>query len=214
MHISTHGTLNSKAEYRQNQIKRLSVQFTERELRAVEKELAKDDMETESALKSLSLKLKNKVVSNNLVFNCTAQVSPHSFTESLKRLGDQSIPSVPAKRARVGQASEMDRRSNGNTANESRNLSKRFKDWQVDNWWSQETLRTQHWPSSFVEASILAKQVYTKRDASLLAPITPIADSSPRKLSSCSSSISSVSGPDYKDVSNQSLLSPMSGEAG
>ena len=35
--ISPHGGLNSKAEYRQNQIKRLSVQFTDRELKAVER---------------------------------------------------------------------------------------------------------------------------------------------------------------------------------
>ena len=141
--ISTHDGLNSRAEYRQNQIQRLSVQFTDRELKAVERELAKDDHETEAALKSLSLRLKNKVVSNNFVLNCSAdQGSQEHSLESLKRsLNQESFP--PAKRIKVFQDNTMGRKSKGNSANESRNLYKRDKDWPEDSWWSQEILRSQ-----------------------------------------------------------------------
>ena len=48
--ISTHGHLNSKAEFRQNQIKRLAVQLTARELKVVKKELNKEDMVTKKAV--------------------------------------------------------------------------------------------------------------------------------------------------------------------
>ena len=207
--ISPHGGLNSKAEYRQNQIKRLSVQFTDRELKAVERELAKDDHETEAALKSLSLKLQNKLVNDNLVLNCSAdQVALGPCKESLKRSRDQDCP-LPAKRARVFQDSKMGRKSNGNSANESKNLFKRFKDWQSDGWWSQEILRSQNWPSSFGEASLLARNAYAKRDASNLVPATVVNDVSLRNLSSCSSSISTVSCPDSQVDLSQCTLSPM-----
>ena len=51
--ISTHGNLNSKTEYRQNQIKRLAVQLTAKELKVVEREISKEDLVTEAALNSI-----------------------------------------------------------------------------------------------------------------------------------------------------------------
>ena len=55
--IAECGTLNAKCEYRQNQVKRLSVHLTERELKAAEDKAAKLDAEIGSAIKVLVNKL-------------------------------------------------------------------------------------------------------------------------------------------------------------
>ena len=62
--IGSHGNLNSKSEYRQNQIKRLSVNLTAKELKEVERDLVKDEAELELAMTLLSNKVSNNVVSN------------------------------------------------------------------------------------------------------------------------------------------------------
>jgi len=55
--ISTDGELNSKCEWRQNQLKRISVHLTEREIAKVEKELELESLETKRALDNLNEKL-------------------------------------------------------------------------------------------------------------------------------------------------------------
>ena len=55
--ISSDGELNSKCEWRQNQIKRISVHLTENELKMVEKELEVENRETQRALDDLNEKL-------------------------------------------------------------------------------------------------------------------------------------------------------------
>ena len=55
--ISTDGELNSKCEWRQNQLKRISVHLTEREIAKVEKELELESLEKKRALDNLNEKL-------------------------------------------------------------------------------------------------------------------------------------------------------------
>ena len=64
--ITSHGNLNSKAEFRQNQVKRLAVSLTARELKVVERELEKCDSETTCALETLKTKL-NKLNKKSIV---------------------------------------------------------------------------------------------------------------------------------------------------
>ena len=109
--ISTHGKLNSKSEYRQNQIKRLAVHLTAKELKAVENELEKEDAATTSAMKALSNSLKNKASCNvvdNFISTNDSQVSwdesasSFPFTEvahKCKAPSDSSF--VLAKRTKI-----------------------------------------------------------------------------------------------------------------
>ena len=155
--ISTHGQLNSKAEFRQNQIKRLSVQLTARELKAVEKELTREDLVTKAAVDSLTCRLKlNK---SNISVPCkplpdTSSISDQAFDAQLftdipvKR--KLSCDSVANKRLNMG------RRSSGNTANESKNFVKFMPNW-LDSWDKPEILRSPRTPATFAEASLLAK---------------------------------------------------------
>ena len=55
--ISSDGELNSKCEWRQNQIKRISVHLTEHELEMVKKELASESKQIKTAIDNLSVKL-------------------------------------------------------------------------------------------------------------------------------------------------------------
>ena len=66
--IATHGSLNAKCEYRQNQVKRLSVTLTSRELKEEESRAAKLDQQMELATKCLIEKLEiNKIdIKSNL----------------------------------------------------------------------------------------------------------------------------------------------------
>ena len=57
--ISTEGALNSKTEWRQNQLKRISVHLTERELKEVEKELSAGEKDLKIAISNLNNKLNN-----------------------------------------------------------------------------------------------------------------------------------------------------------
>ena len=58
--IASDGYLNSKSEWRQNQVKRLAVHLTERELRQMEKELVAGEAKLNKAMVVLSNKLKEK----------------------------------------------------------------------------------------------------------------------------------------------------------
>ena len=65
------GTLNSKYEWRQNQIKRIAVHLTDKELREVEKNLVDGEAEVSRALVDLGNKLKPILCLNpflNLIF--------------------------------------------------------------------------------------------------------------------------------------------------
>ena len=174
--ISTHGKLNSKSEFRQNQIKRLSVALTDRELKAVRKELEKEDEDTEQAMKALSVKLKNKSCSNavNLLASSNFQDSAESLADSLgnsKRKAKSEPATSSVKRLRIerdSSCSNMGRSSKGNSCNESKNLYKLYKDWSLDNWLQQEKLRNDPLPTTFAEASLLAKKKRKMRESSLL----------------------------------------------
>ena len=61
--IQEKGVLNSKSEFRQNQIKRLTVNFTDRERKVVESELDRADSQTALAMKLLSNKVDSNIVS-------------------------------------------------------------------------------------------------------------------------------------------------------
>ena len=94
--ISTHGQLNSKAEFRQNQIKRLAVQLTARELKAVEKELDKEDLVTRTAVESLTCRLNlNK---SKVSVPCISLLDTSSISDRAHVVDDQLFTDIPVKR--------------------------------------------------------------------------------------------------------------------
>ena len=52
--ISSYGVLNSKSDYRQNQVKQLKVNFTVWDIKKVEADMAKDDAKVQVAIKPLN----------------------------------------------------------------------------------------------------------------------------------------------------------------
>ena len=80
--ISTHGKLNSKAEFRQNQVKRLAVCLTAQELKSVEKELSKNDAATTKAINSLTAKLNDLKASS--VISLSGSANDFSATPPLE----------------------------------------------------------------------------------------------------------------------------------
>ena len=94
--ISSDGFLNARCEYRQNQVKRLTVSLTARELKAEEAHANKLDVEIGEAIQRLKKRLKDRpIVSNKVSLNdsglyfrfCAADSQrPHSVTWSEFRL--------------------------------------------------------------------------------------------------------------------------------
>ena len=168
--ISTDGKLNSKSEFRQNQIKRLAVQLTARELKAVEKELEKEDIETQMAVTSLTCKLNSNKSESLPGHYVNVQPTTSSISD---RATDVFFTDFPSKRKDFGvdlsnrsKKFKMGRSSNGNSNNESKNLHKFVPNWNKDDWYKIESLRApDSHPTSFAEASILAKSWYSKRDS-------------------------------------------------
>ena len=82
--ISTDGILNTKCEYRQNQVKRLSTNLTAREMKAEELQAAKLDSQLDQATKNLALKLQNSglIVKNKLNLTIPDIYLPGGFRES------------------------------------------------------------------------------------------------------------------------------------
>ena len=162
--ISTHGKLNSKAECHQNQIKRLAVQLTPREMKTMEKELTKEDKVTEAAVESLSIKLKSNKSStlshvSSITSSISDRVSAVVFTGYSVKRKKVDINQSGCKRLNMG------RKSKGNSLNESKNLSKIIPGWSLDEWsLPTEKLRSPKTPSTFAEASVLAKSWYRKRE--------------------------------------------------
>ena len=96
--ISSHGCLNSKAEFRQNQIKRLAVNLTPKELKAVEEEAEKADEGEVAAMDLLSKKLNslNKVSCSTAIASAPAILTPNSQVdldsiESSELFTDKSV---------------------------------------------------------------------------------------------------------------------------
>ena len=82
------------------------------------------------------------------------------FTDiSVKRKQDCLPNTLGVKKFNMGRSSK------GNTGNESRNLAKFMPNWSLDSWLApKESLRMAKTPSSFAEASVLAKSWYSLRN--------------------------------------------------
>ena len=145
--IAADGSLNSKCEFRQNHIKRLSVSLTSRELRDVESKAAKLDLEIEVAIKNLEQKLSSNTCSNDLScvpcpnnvnlatpLTCSLPESGIFPDKGQKRPIFESIQSHrSSKKLRfcgdIDQQASMGRSSNGNSYNE---MSKTHVESEVD----------------------------------------------------------------------------------
>ena len=208
--IGTDGKLNSKSEFRQNQIKRLAVQLTSRELRAVERELEKEDIETQAAIESLTCSLKS-----NKISGISKEFDSNSSTGS----SDVLIPDLSGKRKGCDSVEfkqkrlKMGRSSKGNTKNESNTINKFVLEWDWDGWQVIEKPRTAPatvtpMVTSFAEASALARSWYSKRGS--WAKDMPTSTVSPIVLGPLQSVTSdSSSGSDCNDTV-VALLSPES----
>ena len=144
--IASHGVLNARCEFRQNQLKRLSVSLTARELKAEERQAERLDQEMALATKILADKIDaNKVIVSNCVSLNAEPADPFFMQDSdlfmsfsVKRpimdppdSYDQFSGNRSAKKAKLSDyypvipttaSVEMGRRSKGNTQNETKNL--------------------------------------------------------------------------------------------
>ena len=82
--IATDGELNARCEYRQNLIKRLSVELTAKELKAAEREAMKGDAELVAAVKNLEEKLSSTIYSENKSSTIFTKRTIHKGFISLK----------------------------------------------------------------------------------------------------------------------------------
>ena len=212
--ISTDGSLNSRCEFRQNQVRRISVHLTAKELQAAEREAAKGDEAMQLAVRDLEKKLSCSLSSNTNLSNVSSVISnpvtPSNLCSSLISLAttasqyieDQENPftdlsskrsleedSVNPQKTKKLRADYPDsslcstmgksRSSNGNSKNESKNLWKSFPRWHEDEFNFLEVLRNTpsnrraKTPSTFAEASLLAKKRHEERNSARLLAPTP-----------------------------------------
>ena len=109
--ISSDGELNSKCEWRQNQIKRISVHLTDHELEMVEKELASESQQIKTAIDNLSVKLdlsnkskKSQVSTNPFILESSdidithkskrklTEFSQNTISKRVKRMSSNTLP--------------------------------------------------------------------------------------------------------------------------
>lgn len=131
-------------------------------MKVVERELGKVDKETEDAMKALSNRLESNKVSkySNDIVSCLAQPDTSDSIESLADSSSRKRPALSLDHiSKKVKLCEMGRSSKGRTQNESKNLSKWIKetDW-LPPIQGTERLRSLQTPSSFAEASILARR--------------------------------------------------------
>jgi len=216
--IGSHGLLNARSEFRQNKIKRVAVSLTAREQKLADKALEKEEAETLAAVQVLSTKLScNKhtvvVASNPKDSLQPGQVSSVDFTDTISkrsfdRLSDHCL--LPNKRPKIQKVCKMGRSSKGKTNNESNNL---WKFWPQKP--KKEVLRAKNSPTTFAEASLLAKTWYEKREhgSSFLSiqgitPLQPIPFSNHQPTPNASSCSSSGSPCNINAVTPEAHVSP------
>ena len=192
--ISTDGVLNARCEFRQNLMKRLSVNFTERELREQDKLADRLDREAAAAVAELSRKLEsNKLItSSNLI--CIADplsdldtmLDSDLFSDTSTKRSSFETNLNPEKRLNLDLTAiesnsdiiEMGRKSNGHSHYEFKNSSQVVGKPTHTVELPVETLRStpgflMKTPSTFTEAASLAHLKTLERKLVSSSPMNP-----------------------------------------